>query len=121
MNIRIKFLPYERLKTGTVRALLKDLQDDMIVLIDAKLKPEEEAWLIRETMKRVGDEFTGIELGSIEIDNGRYNTSLNRVMSGFRNVMAERILGKKRGLTVVGPAPLVQKIKRNPHDLLVYI
>jgi hypothetical protein len=114
---RIKFVPYERLKEEKFKRILKDLADNTIILVDAKLDAKEEAALIAETMRSVSDRFTGIELSSIEIkgktDNGHYVR--------FKNAIVEKMIGKKRGMTVLGHAKVVQKIKKNPEELLLYL
>ncbi len=116
MNIRIKLLPYERFKRDKYKAVLKDLKENTIILIDAKLSMEEELALIKDTMRSITGNFTGIELSSINsIDKKMGN------MDRFRNVLAEKIVGKKRGMTIIGPAKLVQKIKKNPEELLLYV
>lgn len=116
MNIRIKLLPYERFKKDQYKAVIKDLKENTIILIDAKLTMEEELTLIKETMRNISGNFTGIELSSInsiEKDMGN--------MDKFRNMLVERIIGKKRGMTIIGPAKLVQKIKKNPEELMLYL
>ena len=116
MNIRIKLLPYERFKRDKYKAIIKDLKEDTIILIDAKLSMEEELVLIKETMRNISGNFTGIELSSInsiEKDMGNADK--------FRNMLVERISGKKRGMTIIGPARLVQKIKKNPQELTLYV
>jgi hypothetical protein len=116
MNIRIKLLPYERFKRDRFKAVVKDLKENTIILIDAKLSMEEELALIKETMRSITGSFTGIELSSINsIDKKMGN------MDKFRNMLVERIIGKKRGMTIIGPAKLVQKIKKNPEELLLYV
>jgi hypothetical protein len=116
MNIRIKLLPYERFKKDKFKAVLKDLKENTIILIDAKLSMEEELSLIKETMRNITGNFTGIELSSINsIDQKMGN------IDRFRNMLVERMIGKKRGMTIIGPAKLVQKIKKNPEELLLYV
>ena len=115
--LRIKFVPYERVKEEKFKKILKDLADNTIILIDAKLDAKEEAALIAETMKAVSDKFAGIELSSIEI-NGKKKVGH---YGKFKNALVERVVGKKRGMTVLGPAKIVQKIKRNPEELLLYL
>jgi hypothetical protein len=115
-NIKIKLLPYERFKKEKFRAIAKDLRENTIILIDAKLSMEEELGLIKETMRNITGHFTGIELSSINsIEKSMGN------MDKFRNMLVERIIGKKRGMTIIGPAKLVQKIKKNPEELELYI
>ena len=111
--IKIKFIPYELVKED-FRKIMRALQKESIVLIDAKLRPEEEAELIRETMERFSDQFKGIELSSISPpEASQYER--------FKNVLAERLTGKKRGFTIIGPAGIVRKIKKNPQELMVYM
>jgi hypothetical protein len=115
--LRIKLIPYEKLKRGKYSELLKDLREGTIILIDAKLTPTEEADLIEETMKIISDRFSGIELSSLETGQLKETTHLDR----FRNLVIERILGKRRGLTIIGPAKIIRKIEKNPEELLLYM
>jgi len=114
MNLKIKFLPYEKFKESGSKSLLRELKGNTLILIDAKLTAEEEAELIKDTMKRVSDNFSGIELSSIELfkPNG-----LGRIKAAF----LEFLLRKKRGLTIIGPARIVRRIEKNPEELLVYM
>lgn len=111
--IKIKFIPYELVRED-FRKVMRALQKDSLVLIDAKLKPQEEADLIRDTMERFSEKFPGIELSSIEAPE---TTSIEKI----KNALAERLTGKKRGFTIIGPAGIVRKIKKNPQELLVYM
>lgn len=116
IKLKIKFIPYEKTSNGDFGKLLKDLEKDTILLIDAKLSPEHEAELIKKTMERVSEKFSGIELSSIEI-SGR-----NKGASGkIRDLLFRLTTGKKRGMTVIGPARIIQKIERNPEDLMLYV
>jgi hypothetical protein len=115
--LRIKFVPYERLREEKFKKILKDLAENTIILVDAKLDAKEEAALIAETMKAVSDKFSGIELSSIEINGQKKQGHYGR----FKSAIVERMIGKKRGMTVLGHAKIVQKIKRNPEELLLYL
>ena len=115
--LRIKFVPYERIREEKFKKILKDLAENTIILVDAKLDAKEEAALIAETMRNVSDKFSGIELSSIEIKGKKKLGNVGKL----KNALIERIIGKKRGMTVLGPAKIVQKIKRNPEELLLYL
>lgn len=117
MKLRIKLVPYERLKKGEIKSLLKDLKEGTIIVVDAKLNSKEEADLIEETMKAVSGKFSGIELSSIDLAELKETTNFER----FKNMVIERIMGKKRGLTIIGPAKIIRKIEKNPEELLVYM
>lgn len=115
--LRLKLIPYEKLKKKDYSDLLKDLEEGTIILVDAKLTPAEEAGIIEETMKIISDKFSGIELSSIEMSKLKGTKGIDR----FKNMLVERILGKRRGLTIIGPAKIVRKIEKNPEDLLLYM
>jgi len=116
-KLKIRFVPYEKFKVSDLGVFLEGMHDNTIVLIDAKLTPEEEANLIKETMKKVSNTFSGIELNSLELSNSK---SLNNIEK-IKNVVIEKIIGKKRGLTIIGPAKTVRQIKKNPEELLLYM
>lgn len=115
-GLRIRFVPYEKIKSDNYKAVMRGLKENAIVLVDAKLTPEEESELIKETMKSISGSFTGIEMSSLDITE-KAQTNLSRI----RGMFIEAVLGKKRGITIVGPAKIVRKIKKNPEDLLLYI
>ncbi len=115
--LKIKLVPYEKIKEQKFNRVIRDLHEKTLIIIDAKLNSKEEAQLIAETMKGVSDGFSGIELSSLDFrkkgDSGR--------MDKLKSALVERMVGKKRGITIIGPAKFVQKIKRNPEELLVYL
>lgn len=114
MNLKIKFLPYEKIKD--LNGILKELQKDTIIMIDAKLSIEEETEIIKETMKRISKKFTGVELSSLSLSDYEKEET---ILKKFRNRFIEKMIGKKRGITVVGPAKIIKRIKKNPEDLLL--
>ncbi len=115
--LRIKFIPYEKLKKMEYSEILEEVKEGTIILVDAKLSPSEEADLIEETMKLISDKFSGIEVSSIELSELREMTGFDR----FKNMIVDRILGKKRGMTIIGPAKIIRKIEKNPEELLLYM
>ena len=116
-NLKIRFVPYEKFKHNHLGRFLNSLQDNTTVLIDAKLTADEEAGLIKETMEKVSNNFSGIELNSLELANGRKLSNFDKM----KNMVIERIIGKKRGLTIIGPAKTVRQIRKNPEELLLYM
>lgn len=116
MNLKIKLMPYEKLDKDNFKGLMKDLREKTLILIDAKLSPDEETALIEETMKRIDTGFSGIELSSFDF--------LEQEKSGFgriKHAIIEKVVGKKRGMTIIGPAKIVRKIKKNPEEVLLYM
>jgi hypothetical protein len=114
---KIKLVPYERFKEEKYDKVIKDLHEKTLIIIDAKLNAKEEAQIIAETMKGVSDRFSGIELSSLDLKGKAKWGKMDKI----KNAFVERMIGKKRGITLIGPAKFVQKIKRNPEELLVYL
>ncbi len=117
MNLKIRFVPYEKFRENHTGRFLNRLEKNTIILIDAKLTAEEEANLIKETMERVSNSFSGIELNSLELANRKNLNNFDKL----KNSVIERIIGKKRGLTIIGPAKTVRQIRKNPEELLLYM
>ena len=115
MNLKIKFLPYEKFRREGFKKLFTDLKGNTIVLVDAKLNSDEEARLIKDTMEKVSTSFTGIEMSSLELEKN--SSTLDKI----KNTLIEGILGKKRGLTIIGPAKIVRRIEKNPEELLLHM
>ena len=115
MKFRVKILPYERIEEGGLKEILKDVKENTIIMIDAKLSVDEETFIIQETMKKISDKFSGIELNSLELNSKKESTFL----SNLRNKMVELLMGKKRGITIIGPANIIKKIEKNPQNLLL--
>lgn len=115
-KLKIKMVPYEKIKSEGLKNLISILEEGSIILTDAKLTAKEEADLIEETMKNVSDKFAGIEMSSLDLSKSKANG-----IEKFRGALAEKITGKKRGLTIIGPARIVRKIEKNPEELLLYM
>jgi len=96
--------------------MLKDLKKDTIILIDAKLDPKHEAELIKKTMEEVSEKFAGIEISSLEISPAK-----NDPYHSIRDLLFHISTGKKRGMTIIGPAKIIHKIEKNPEEIMVYV
>jgi len=116
INLKIKFIPYEKTMGDDFSKILKDLKKDTIILIDAKLSAKHEAELIKKTMEQISEKFAGIELSSIELASGK-DSATGKV----RDFLFTLATGKTRGMTVIGPARIIRKIEKNPEELMVYI
>jgi hypothetical protein len=110
--VTLTYLPYSKIEELNSEERIKKILDlvkkDRIVLLEGKLKREEEAELISETMQAISKKFKGIELATI--DNDAEN---NVFMSFLRNLL----LGDRSGVTIVGPANIVKQIKKDPNKI----
>lgn len=67
--LTLEFVPYNEIANlssiGRIKKLLKIAKENKIVLLEGRLKKEEETELIKTTMEEINDEFKGIELAVI--------------------------------------------------------
>lgn len=118
--LTLQFIPYTEIENlssiGRIRKLLNTAKQNKIVLLQGKLKKEEEAELIKVTMEEINKEFKGIELAVI-------NPSQDQEMSAFqkfKNTLAEAFFGDRQGMTIIGPASVVKSIKKDPNKIELY-
>ena len=86
MSLTLQFIPYTEIEDlsslGRIKKLLKMAKENKIVLLEGRLKKEEEAELIKTTMEEINDEFKGIELGVIYPGKGE-GDFVKRIKSSF--------------------------------------
>ncbi len=114
--VTIQLLPYTEIESlssvGRIRKLLSIAKENKIVLLQGRLKKEEETELIKVTMEEINKEFKGIELAVI-------HPSLSQ-LTGFQKFKYDllgAVLGDSQGLTIIGPASVVKAIKKDPNKI----
>jgi len=116
-ELTIHFMPYSEIEnedaTGRIKKILSLILENKIIIIQGRLKAEEESRLIGDTMALIGhiQGFKGVELAVV---------SSKEKMNFFQKVkhnVAKALVGEQDAVTIVGPANLVKDIKRNPQKL----
>ena len=115
----------EKSRKKRINFILKKVKDGSILVIDGVMSPEEELELIRETMRRVDDGFPGIEVCSLK-------RPVRGLQSIFEKLVEQKIkiqkfltgkvpekMSLRNGITLVGPAKYIKKIKKNPNSFSV--
>lgn len=119
MGLTLQFVPYAEIESlsslGRIKKLLNAVKEDKIVLLEGRLKKEEETELIKTTMEEINSEFKGIELAVIypEAQNLAF---FRKMRQNFLNML----LGDRQGLTILGPASVVKEIKRDPNRIQLF-
>ena len=115
----IEFLPYSEIKAlnsdERMRKILGIVLGNNILLLQGRLRPEEETRLIGDTMAMIGHvkNFRGIELAVIA-SNGEESNVIDR----FKQRLVTALSGGDLGaITIIGPATVVKEIKRNPKKI----
>lgn len=118
-GLTLHFVPYSeiaKLETvNRIKMLLRIILDNKVVVLQGRLRPEEETRLIEDTMIMIGNikGFKGVELAVISGDN--YDTLFNKLRFG----LAKFISGQQNAITIIGPASIVKEMKKDPTKLEV--
>ncbi len=117
--VTFQFIPYSDIENlgsaKRVNKLLNIVKEDKIVIMEGRLKKEEEADLIEITMEEITPKFKGIELSVIYPDKDKQSA-----VQRMKGVVANVLLGDRSGLTIIGPASIVKKIERNPDKIELF-
>lgn len=114
----IQFLPYAEIRNLDGNERIKKILDiiftNNILILQGRLRTEEEARLIGDTMVMIGrvKDFKGIELAVIS-GNNDYGV-WDKMKKGMANVLAGGDMG---AITIIGPATIVKEMKRNPKKI----
>ena len=117
-DLTIHFMPYSEIAhedaTGRIKKILGVILKGKIVILQGRLKPEEETRLIENTMTLVGNipGFHGVEIATISGDSDNRG-----LFEKVRHNIARILVGEQDAMTIIGPANLVKEIKRNPKKL----
>ena len=117
-GLTLEFMPYSEIRDldsgERIKKILRIVLENRIIVLQGKLKTEEEARLIEDTMAMIEHikNFKGIELAVIESTNG--NSGIFRKMG---QGVAKMLVGDTAAMTIIGPASIVKDIKRNPKKI----
>ncbi len=114
----IHFLPYSEIKNlntpERIKKILGIVLGNNILIIQGRLRAEEETRLIEDTMALIGHvkNFRGIELAVV---SGNENDSFIEKLR--RKIVTTISGGDLEAITIVGPATIVKEIKKNPQKI----
>ena len=114
--VTIQFVPYTEIEglsgLGKIRKLLNIAKTNKIVLLQGRLKKEEEAELIKTTMEEIDKKFKGIEMAVINPAQ-----SAKDGLQKFKYGVLNTLFGETQGLTIIGPSSIVKSIKKDPNKI----
>ncbi len=129
LKLKFDFISSEILEKkdakSRIKFILNKVKDGTILVTDGVMNPEEEMDLIKETMRKVDDGFPGIEVCSLRKEVKGIKGFLDKLSD--QGIKIQKIFtGKepekrklKEGITLIGPAVFIKKIKRNPDSFSV--
>lgn len=121
-GLSLQIIPYSEIEHLTiverVKKLLSLILSNKIIILHGRLRAEEEARLIEDTMALVGHvkNFKGIELAVIEPDIYKSN-----IFEKIKHGIAKTLIGNTVALTIIGPASVIKEIKRDPRKLELFL
>ena len=117
--VTLQFVPYYEIEdlgsARRVKKLIDIVKENKIVLLQGRLKKEEETDLISIAMEEFGDKFKGIELAVINPED-KDTVGMKKVRNNFFGFL----LGDRQGLTIIGPASIVTEIKKDPEKIELF-
>lgn len=120
-GLSLQVLPFSEMKDLTIAERVKKILGlvlgNKIVILQGRLRAEEEARLIEDTMALVDHvkNFRGIELAVIEPDLRDENIFIK-----MKHGLAKRLVGDNSSLTVIGPATVIKEIRRDPRKIELF-
>lgn len=120
--ISFQYLPYREysgLDTDQkFKKIFSIVKKNKIVLMQGRLKAEEEAKLIEETMTQITKRFSGISFCTIQPNqqkNGKPDEA--KLPMILKDAFYNLFLKKRDTLTIIGPANIVREIRKNPNRI----
>lgn len=117
--LTLQFVPYSEIENLSsaerISKLLKVVKEEKIVLMQGRLRPDEETGLIQRTMQQIGRKFKGIEICTI------YPEENNAALFGrLKKEFVKLLVGNREGITVIGPASIIKEIRRDPNKIQLF-
>lgn len=117
--VTFQFIPYTDIESLSsakrINKLLNTVKENKIVIMEGRLRKEEEADLIEITMEEISPKFKGIEISVVYPDNTKQNMG-QKVRGAFANLL----LGDRQGMTIIGPASIVKRIEQDPNKIELF-
>lgn len=122
MSLTIQFVPFSEIESLSsierIKKLLKLVIANKIVLLQGRLKPQEEARLIEDTMVLIDTVkgFKGVELAVLS-----QKAEQTPFFSKFRRGIAKMLVGEQDAVTIIGPATIVREIRKDPSKIELFL
>ncbi len=117
--LTLQYVPYAEIAAlqsqHRIEKLLSIVREDSIVVMEGQLTKQEETNLIKQTMEEINDKFKGIEIATID----PFSTDTTFI-DRLRQDVVHLFLGQRRGMTIIGPATVVKRIKQDPQRIYLF-
>ncbi len=121
-GLTLQFIPFSEISKldslERIKKLLDIILDKKVVILQGRLRPEEETRLIEDTMIMI-DKIKGFKGVELEVIIG--NSSDQGFFEKMRQGLAKFISGQQDAITIIGPASIVKEMKKDPGKLEVMV
>lgn len=117
-SLTIHFMPYSEISNedtiGRIKKIMGLLLDNKIIILQGRLKPEQEVRLIENSMTLIGNikGFQGIEIATLSGENGNQS-----IFERIRKNIAKILIGEQDKITIIGPATIVKEMTKDPSKI----
>ena len=118
----LRFIPFTEIEnlssSERIKKILDVVLENRIVIIQGRLKSEEETRLIEDTMVMIGriKGFKGIELAVLQPNSNNMS-----IVSRVKHNLANALVSSHDALTIIGPASIVREIRKDPRKAEVFM
>lgn len=121
MPLTIQYVPFEEVSDldseRKIQKLIRIVKQNKLVLMEGTLTSQEEADLIEETMETIDNKFKGVEITSLN----PLEKNTRQIQDRLKQIFMEAIFGRRRGLTIIGPANIVREIRKDPNRVQLFL
>ncbi len=116
-NLTIHFMPFSEIAHASSLERIKKIMglvlDNKLIILQGRLKPEEETKLIENTMTLIGNikGFQGVEISTLSGDNEK------TIFDRLRHSLVKILIGEQDAVTLIGPATIVKEIRKDPKKI----
>ena len=117
----MQYVPFEEVynldSERKIQKLIRIVKQNKLVLMEGTLTSQEEADLIEETMATIDSKFKGVEITSFN----PMEKNSRQIQDKLKQRFMEMIWGRRRGLTIIGPANIVREIRKDPNRIQLFL
>ena len=117
-ELTIHFMPYSEIAhedaIGRIKKIMGIILKGKIIILQGKLRPDEEARLIENSMTLIGniEGFQGVEIAGLSGENENRG-----LFEKVRHNIARILVGEQDAITIIGPASVVKDITKDPKKI----
>jgi len=116
-DLTIHFMPFSEIAHANslerIKKIIGLVLDNKLIILQGRLKPEEETKLIENTMTLIGNikGFQGVEISTFSGDNEK------TIFDRLRYNIVRILIGEQDAVTLIGPATIVKEIRKDPKKI----